>query len=103
MPTLYEGYGLAVAEAVARGLPVIATRTGGIPDSVDERSGVIVPPGALDPLTTALDRAIRDDAWRGRLAAGAWARAATLPTWPETAVAVERALLAAETRGELQR
>jgi len=103
MPTLYEGYGLAVAEAVARGLPVIATRTGGIPDLVDEHSGVIVPPGAVDPLTTALDRVIRDDAWRSRLAAGAWARAATLPTWPETGAAVERALLAAETRGKLQR
>ena len=103
MPTLYEGYGLAVAEAVARGLPVIGSRTGGIPDLVDEHSGVIVPPGALDPLTTALDRVIRDDAWRLHLAAGAWARAAALPTWPGTAAAVERALLAAQTNGDLQR
>jgi glycosyltransferase involved in cell wall biosynthesis len=93
---------MAVAEAVARGLPVVGSRTGGIPDLVDERSGVLVPPGALDPLTAALDRVIRDDAWRAALAAGAAARAATLPTWPDTAEAIERALLAAQAHGELQ-
>lgn len=103
MPTFYEGYGMAVAEAVAHGLPVVASRTGGIPDLVDERSGVLLPPGALDPLTTALDRVIRDDAWRATLAAGAAARAATLPTWPDTAAAVERALLESVRHGELQR
>ena len=103
MPTLYEGYGLAVAEAVARGLPVIGSRTGGIPDLLDEHSGVLVPPGDADALATALDRVIRDDTWRVHLAAGAWARAATLPTWPETAAAVEGALLRAQTDGELQR
>lgn len=103
MPTFYEGYGMAVAGAVAYGLPVVASRTGGIPDLVDDRSGVLVPPGALEPLTTALDRVIRDDAWRTTLAAGAGARAATLPTWQDTAAAVERALLASVRHGELQR
>jgi glycosyltransferase involved in cell wall biosynthesis len=103
MPTFYEGYGMAVAEAVAHGLPVVGTRTGGIPDLVDERSGILLPPGALDPLTTALDRVIRDDAWRASLAAGAATRAATLPTWPDTAAAVERALFASIRHGELQR
>jgi glycosyltransferase involved in cell wall biosynthesis len=103
MPTFYEGYGMAVAEAVAHGLPVVGSRTGGIPDLVDDRSGVLVPPGALDPLTTALDRVIRDDAWRAALATGAAARAATLPTWAETAAAVERAILTAHRHGELQR
>jgi glycosyltransferase involved in cell wall biosynthesis len=103
MPTFYEGYGMAVAAAIAHGLPVVASRTGGIPDLVDDRCGELVPPGALDPLTTALDRVIRDDAWRASLAAGAAARAATLPTWPDTAAAVERALLAAHRHGELQR
>jgi glycosyltransferase involved in cell wall biosynthesis len=103
MPTFYEGYGMAVAEAVAHGLPVVGSRTGGIPDLVDERSGILLPPGALDPLTTALDRVIRDDAWRATLASGAAARAATLPTWSDTAAAVERALLAAIRHGELQR
>ncbi len=103
MPTFYEGYGMAVADAVAHGLPVVGSRTGGIPDVVDERSGVLLPPGALDPLTTALDRVIRDDAWRATLAAGAAARATTLPSWPDTAAAVERALLASVRHGELQR
>jgi glycosyltransferase involved in cell wall biosynthesis len=103
MPTFYEGYGMAVADAIAHGLPVVGSRTGGIPDLVDEGCGVLVAPGAIDPLTTALDRVIRDDAWRAALAAGAAARAATLPTWPDTAAAVERALLTAHHHGELQR
>jgi glycosyltransferase involved in cell wall biosynthesis len=103
MPTWYEGYGMAVAEAIAHGLPVVASRTGGIPDLVDDRSGVLLPPGALDPLTTALERVIREDTWRASLAAGAAMRAVTLPTWPETAAAVEQALLAAHHHGKLQR
>ena len=85
LPTFYEGYGMAVAEAVARGLPVVCSRTGALPDLVDARSGVLVPPGDVDALAEALAAVIGDDALRARLAAGAVARAATLPTWPDTA------------------
>ena len=42
LPTRHEGYGMAVAEAVARGLPVISTPTGAIPELVDSGSGILV-------------------------------------------------------------
>lgn len=93
LPSWYEGYGMAVAEAVAHGLPVVATRTGAAGDLVDERSGVLIEPGDLDALTAALDRVIGDDACRAALAAGAAARAAALPTWPQAAARFETALL----------
>lgn len=103
-PSFHEGYGMAVAEAVARGLPVIGSRTGALDTLVDDgRSGLVVPPGDVDALTAALTALIGDDRCRRDLAAGAQARAATLPTWNDTAIAVETALLAAERHGELRR
>lgn len=102
LPTHYEGYGMAVAEAVARGLPVVTTRTGALPDLVDERSGAVIAPGDLDALAVALDRLIGDDRHRQRMAAGAAARAAALPTWPQAAAAFDR-LLERVADGDLQR
>lgn len=85
LPTRHEGYGMAIAEAVARGLPVVSTPTGGIPELVDETSGVLVPIDDADALTAALERVIGDDGERRRLAVGARARRATLPTWQDAA------------------
>lgn len=81
LPTLYEGYGMAVAEAIARGLPVVSTATGSIPDIVVDGSGVLVPPGDLVRFATALGAVVNDPALRARMAAGATRVRERLPTW----------------------
>jgi glycosyltransferase involved in cell wall biosynthesis len=81
--TLHETYGMAVAEALARGLPVVSTKTGAIPDLVGDRAGVLVPPGDRDALTGALDRVLGDPHLRVRLADGARCVRDRLPTWED--------------------
>jgi len=92
LPTLYEGYGMAVAEALARGLPVISTATGAIPDLVGTAAGIVVPPGDLPAFTRALSRAMDDSGLRVRLAAGARAVRDRLLTWETAAAAMARVL-----------
>ena len=97
LPTLYEGYGMAVAEALARGLPVVSTATGAIPDLVGAGAGIVVPPGDLQALTAALSRVIGDPGLRARLAAGAAGVRDRLPAWG-AAVAAMAELLEREER-----
>lgn len=71
----YEGYPVAVMEALALGLPVVATSVGGVPLAVDDGvSGLIVPPGRPDLLAQAVLRVTTDTTLRARLAAGALIR-----------------------------
>ena len=79
LATLRETYGMAVAEALAHGLPVVSTRTGAIPDLVGSDAGLLVPPGDVQALTDALSRVIGDADLRARLAAGARDVRPTLP------------------------
>jgi len=61
-PTLYEGSSLVTLEAMAHGVPVIASRAGGLPDKVlDGVSGYLVAPGDVDELAEALVRAAAAD------------------------------------------
>ena len=100
LPTFYEGYGMAVAEALARGLPVISTSTGAIAGLVagnvrlqpDLAAGIVVPPGDVGALTDALSRAIGDPKLRAMLAAGARAARDRLPTWDDAVTAMAGAL-----------
>jgi glycosyltransferase involved in cell wall biosynthesis len=81
----FEGYGMAYAEAIAHGLPVIGIRAGAIPDTVPPQAGLLVAPGDVAALTQALRRVIGDADLRRRLADGARAAAARLPTWQQSA------------------
>jgi glycosyltransferase involved in cell wall biosynthesis len=72
----HEGLPLAVMEALALGVPVVATRVGGLPELVEDGvSGVLVEPGDAAALAAAI-LTLTDDATRARLAAGATARGA---------------------------
>jgi glycosyltransferase involved in cell wall biosynthesis len=102
LPTRHEGYGMAVAEAVARGIPVIGTPTGAIPDLVDDTSGVIVPIDDVSALAIALERVMNDEA-RARLADGAARRRATLPTWEDAVGLMADALTVFSVNAVLQR
>ena len=77
----HEGYGMAFAEAIAHGLPVIGTTAGAIPDTVPPGAGILVPPDDSDALAVALRRVIDDAGERANLAAGARDAAADLPSW----------------------
>jgi glycosyltransferase involved in cell wall biosynthesis len=76
-----ETYGMAVAEALAHGLPVVSTTTGAIPDLVGHDAGILVPPGDRRALADALRRIMTDAALRSRLAAGARRVRERLPGW----------------------
>jgi glycosyltransferase involved in cell wall biosynthesis len=73
----YEGFPVALMEALAAGLPVVATAVGGIPDAVtDGREGLLVPAGRPDVLAQALLRVTTDHPLRAAMAAAATARGA---------------------------
>ena len=81
----FESYGMALAEAMAHGLPLVSTIAGAIPDTVPVGAGLLVPPDDVAALAQALRRLIGDSAERRRLAANALAAAAQLPTWQDSA------------------
>jgi glycosyltransferase involved in cell wall biosynthesis len=79
----HEGYGMAYAEALAHGLPIVATTAGAIPDTVPATAALFVEPGDVDALRGALARVIADAGLRATLARGAAEAGAALPTWPQ--------------------
>ena len=72
----FEGYGMAFAEAIAHGLPVIGAAGGAVPETIPEGAGLLAPPDDPAALAFAMRRLITDDAERQRLAAAARAAAA---------------------------
>lgn len=77
----FEGYGMAYAEALARGLPVIGTTAGAIPDTVPSGAGLLVAADDAIALAHALRHLIGNSVARQELAAAAWRAAGRLPEW----------------------
>ncbi len=92
-----ETYGMVVTEALAHGLPVIASAVGGVPEALghgDDGShpGLLVRPGDPDALAGALRRWLEDPRRRRRLRRSAGLRRLTLQTWSRTAAQVATVL-----------
>lgn len=77
----YEGYGMAVAEAVRRGLPLAVTKGAAAPEVIPEGGSVIAEPGDAVQLSKGLRRLIFDRAAREGLSDAAWAAGRHLPSW----------------------
>src|SRR5690606_20127722 len=99
LPSFFEGYGMALAEALAHGLPIVSTTGGAIPETVPAAAGVLVPPGDDRALARVLARLIDDAGERARLAAGAVAARAALPTWQAACMKFAAALDGLGLRG----
>ena len=69
LPSLEEGLGLSLQEALYRGCPAVGSNIGGIPELIEhETNGLLVPPGDVDKLAAALKILLSDDALRKKLA-----------------------------------
>src|SRR5207302_211555 len=82
-PSLYEGFGLPLLEAMARGLPAVAGRVGAMPELAGE-AAVLVDPEDVDAIAGGLAKVLSDQALRTRLAAAGRERAAGF-TWRRSA------------------
>jgi glycosyltransferase involved in cell wall biosynthesis len=75
LPSRNEGQPMAVLEAMARGLCVIASDVGGLPEMIGGGCGVIVSPDDIDAITAALRLVVHDHELRARYGAAAYTRA----------------------------
>jgi hypothetical protein len=97
LPSRAETYGMVVTEALARGIPVLATAVGGVPEALGAAPGGalpgwLVPPDDPDALAAAIRRWLTDAGWRGALRDAAGKRRETLKSWDETVRRVSEVL-----------
>jgi glycosyltransferase involved in cell wall biosynthesis len=97
LPSRAETYGMVIAEALARGLPVVAAEVGGVPEALGQgvdgaRPGLLVPPGDPAALRDALRAWLEDAGLRRRLRVAAFERRALLGDWSTTTSAVAEVL-----------
>ncbi len=83
LATHYEGYGMAIAEALKRGIPPVVTAGGAAGNLLTPDSGCVCPPGDRDQLSKSLRRLIFGDGLRAEMAEAAWRIGQTLPSWPQ--------------------
>ena len=93
LPSYFEGYGMVLTEALARGLPVVSTTAGAIPDTVPSEAGVLVAPGDDEALAEALSTLLRTPSRLEGLAAAARSHAQDLPDWNQAVSAFAHAIL----------
>lgn len=88
LTTRYEGYGMAFAEAMMRGLPVVATGEGAVRDTVPEAAGFVLANGDVDGVADTLAKLVGDADLRADMRKAAMDHAKSLPNWRDTAKTV---------------
>jgi glycosyltransferase involved in cell wall biosynthesis len=83
---------MAFAEALARGLPVVACSGSAVVSTVPAAAGVFVPAGDAERLAVALRRLLSNPAEIGKRSDAAWNHAKNLPRWRDTAAKIAAAL-----------
>jgi glycosyltransferase involved in cell wall biosynthesis len=81
----HEGYGMAAAEAMARGLPLALTTGGALAEIVAKPAAILSPPGDFRSLAKGLRRVIFDAGLRAQMAEASWLAGQALPRWPDQA------------------
>ena len=89
-PSLQEGLSNSLLEAMALGLPVVATRIGGIPEVVGEEGGLLIPPRDAETLAEAIMILLQDHSRRKDLGRTARARVVQHFTWDVVTANFER-------------
>jgi glycosyltransferase involved in cell wall biosynthesis len=92
LATWWEGYGMAVAEALRRGIPVAVTAGGAAAALVPVEAGITCQPGDVDGYSKALRRMIFDTGLRHDMADAAWRAGQALPDWDAQIAAFAQAL-----------
>jgi glycosyltransferase involved in cell wall biosynthesis len=77
----FEGYGVAIADALRRGVPVAVTNVGAVPALVGPEAGIVTSAGDIDQYSKAIRRLIFDSDVRRDMAESAWRSGQTLPSW----------------------
>jgi glycosyltransferase involved in cell wall biosynthesis len=94
LPSYFEGYGVAIAEALRRGLAVAVTNVGAVPTLVGPEAGVVCVPGDVEQYSKALRRLIFDRPLLRDMAEVAWQAGQLLPGWDEQAARLAAVLAA---------
>ncbi|MBL8564948.1 MAG: glycosyltransferase family 4 protein [Hyphomicrobiaceae bacterium] len=97
LPSRYEGYGMVLAEAMARGLAIICTTGGAAAETVPDAAAIKVPPEDAPALARAISTVIGDNKLRKNMRKASWETGRTLPTWNETARRVAAAMVGIRT------
>jgi glycosyltransferase involved in cell wall biosynthesis len=94
LPSLSEGYGMALAESLSFGLPIVASNVAAIPEMVEDGiNALLVRPKDPQALASAIRKLAEDSALRNRMRQANRARATTLPTWNDFDATLERELV----------
>lgn len=97
LPSLYEGYGMVLAEAMACGLAIVCTTGGASAETVPDAAAVKVRPADAQALAHAIEQVLTDNKLRKAMRKASWETGRTLPTWNETARRVAAAIVGIHT------